>query len=111
MRIFLLIVLAGLVCAALGGGFGWLIGSLSPEFLALLAEPYPVDEPQRLGAALGLVSGLLLGVVLMAFGVGVETLRLWITRGKASREVSPSGTRFAEREMEAEPSSLHVRPV
>jgi hypothetical protein len=38
MRVFVLIVIAGLGCGALGCGIGWLIASLSPEFIALVAQ-------------------------------------------------------------------------
>src|SRR5262249_42705910 len=86
MRAFVLIVLAGLGSAALGSGFGWLVGSLSPEFIALVAQPYHVADPQRLGAALGLVSGLLLGAAAMGFGLLVEAIRLWAKRGKSNSE-------------------------
>jgi hypothetical protein len=100
MRTFLLIVIAGLACAALGSGVGWLAGSLSPEFIALVAQPDPVAAPQRLGAALGLVSGLLLGAAAMAFGLLVEAFRHWAVRDKASRTENgpsprqPAGERF-----------------
>jgi hypothetical protein len=89
MRAFVLIVSGGFGCAALGGGFGWLVGTLSPELVALLAQPSAVAEPQRLGAALGLVSGLLLGSVAMAFGLLVDAFRLLATRGRAARELPP----------------------
>jgi hypothetical protein len=89
MRVFLLIVIAALGCAALGSGFGWLVGELSPEFIALLAQPSPVAEPERLGAALGLVSGLLLGAAAMGFGLLVEAFRAWAIRARVSREVPP----------------------
>src|SRR5262245_183030 len=89
MRGFLLIVLAGLGSAALGGGLGWLIGWMSPEFVALLAQPSPVAEPGRLGAAFGVVSGLLLGALAMAFGLLVEAVRAWAARGRAVAEAPP----------------------
>jgi hypothetical protein len=90
MRPFLLIVIAGLGCAALGSGFGWLVGYLSPEFIALVIQPSPVAEPERLGTAMGLVSGLFLGVAAMGFGLLVDAFRLWANRGRASREDPPN---------------------
>jgi hypothetical protein len=111
MRVFLLIVLAGLGCAALGSGVGWLVGTLSPEFIALVAQPSPVAQPQRLGAALGLVSGLLLGAAAMAFGLLVEAFRVWAVRGKVSREVAPNPTLHQSGPADDGSSSFHVRPA
>src|SRR5262249_26153208 len=85
MRGFLLIVVAGLGGAALGCGVGWLVGLLSPEFIALVASPSPVTEPGRLGAALGLVCGLLLGALAMSVGLLVDVLRAWAGRGRVDR--------------------------
>jgi hypothetical protein len=51
MRVFLWIVVAGLVCSVLGAGFGFLVGLASPEFVQLLFQPQPVKEPGRLGLA------------------------------------------------------------
>jgi hypothetical protein len=90
MRGFLLILVAGLGCAALGSGVGWLLGSLSPEFIELIAQPYPVAEPPRLGAALGLVCGLLLGAIAMALGLLVEAFRVWAVRNRTARELPPN---------------------
>ncbi len=90
MRNFILIVLAGLGCAVLGCGFGWLTGLLSPEFIDLLCQPLVVKEPERMGAALGLVIGLFLGSFAMGFGLAVEAFRAWASRGKASKSLPPS---------------------
>src|SRR3712207_1877371 len=90
MRGFLLIVIAGLGCAILGGGLGWVVGHLSPEFVALLARPSVVSEPERLGAALGLVSGRLLGAGAMAFGLLVEAFRVWATNRPARQAPQPT---------------------
>jgi hypothetical protein len=111
MRVFLLIVIAGLVCAALGSGFGWLVGTLSPELIALIAQPTPVAEAQRLGAALGLVSGLFLGAGAMGFGLLVEAFRAWAIRGPASREVPPKPTPHQSSHVEDSSSSFRVRSV
>jgi hypothetical protein len=111
MRAFLLIVIAGLGSAVLGGGFGWLVGSLSPDFIALLAQPYLVAQPERLGAALGLVSGLFLGAVAMAFGLLVDAFRLWALRGKASREVPPRQALHPNSHAEEHASISDAEPV
>jgi hypothetical protein len=110
MRVFLLILVAALGCAALGCGFGWLVGTLSPEFIALLTQPTPVDDPQRLGAALGLVFGLLIGAAAMGFGLLVEAFRTWVNRIKPSREVRPNQTPDQQGHAEAG-SSFLVRPA
>jgi len=93
MRGFLLIIIAGLGSAALGCGLGWLVGRLSPEFIELVALTPTVAEPARLGAALGLVSGLLLGAAAMAFGLVVDVIRVWL----ASRGNSGSGASTNQR--------------
>jgi len=81
MRGFLLILFAGLGCAVLGGALGWLLGAISPEFVALVAQPHGVAEPARLGAALGTVSGLLLGFAAMVVGLLLGAFRAWLARG------------------------------
>jgi hypothetical protein len=111
MRAFLLIVIAALGCAALGSGFGWLVGALSPEFIELLTQPYPVAEPQRLGAALGLVLGLFLGAPAMGFGLLVEALRAWAGRGKPGKEAPPDPTLSQRRRTEDSSPKVLVWPV
>jgi len=90
MRGFIFILLAGLGCGVLGAGGGWLIGRLSPEFIALVAQPVPVAEAENLGAALGAVSGLLLGAGAMAFGLVIEAFRAWALRPRPPAEPPPS---------------------
>ena len=75
MREFVLMLAAGLGSAALGGGFGSLIGWLSPEFISLLAYPNPVLDPARFGAATGLIAGLLIGASAMGFALLVGAIR------------------------------------
>jgi hypothetical protein len=75
MREFVLMLAAGLGSAALGGGFGSLVGWLSPEFISLLAHPHPVLSPVRFGAATGLIAGLLIGAAAMGFGLLVGAIR------------------------------------
>ena len=88
MREFVLMLAAGLGSAALGGGFGSLIGWLSPELISLLAYPHPVLSPVRFGAATGLIAGLLIGAAAMGFGLLVGAIR-----ARAGRPaVSPGGS-------------------
>ncbi len=89
MRAFFLIFLAGLGCGILGAGGGWLIARLSPTFIALVARPIPVTEPESLGVVLGLLSGLLLGTGAMTFGLLIDALRLWALRPRSTPDPVP----------------------
>jgi hypothetical protein len=80
MREFTFILFAALGSAVLGGVFGAGIGYLSPEFIDLLAIPQKVAAPEKFGAAIGLVCGLMLGSVGMGFGLLVGAIR-----GRSSR--------------------------
>ena len=75
MREFTFIVFAGLGSAVLGGLFGAGIGYLSPEFIDMLADPHKIAAAEKVGAAIGLVLGLLLGSAVMAFSLFIETIR------------------------------------
>ncbi|GEM_PF-3161120 len=68
LTIFLFVVLG----TALGGGIGFLVGALTPEYYELVfgylldnmrEEGHPVSLP-RLGAGLGLVQGAIWGAVI-----------------------------------------------
>lgn len=87
MRAFVLIVAAGIGCSILGGLFGFTIGKLSPEFLRVITFipqlGTNVQDPPSLGAAFGMVCGLMLGAAAMAFSLVLQTLREWIARGRA----------------------------
>lgn len=111
MKVFLRILVAGLGCAALGSGLGWLIGMLSPEFIALVVQKQSVAEPERLGAAMGLVSGLLLGVIAMAFGHLVEPCRVWAARITASKETPQVPVFYENDQAKQDSSDFHVRPA
>lgn len=84
MREFLLILAAALGCALLGGGFGYAIGLLSPEFIDEIVGRH-IGQPERMGTVLGLLTGLLLGAGTMAFGLLVSAFRAWATRVPAAR--------------------------
>ncbi|MCA9234866.1 MAG: hypothetical protein KDA44_05320 [Planctomycetales bacterium] len=75
MREFGLILLAGVGCAALGAGFGWLLGSYAPEFIQMLAGPRELKAPERVALALGAVNGLLIGAGAMGAGLLVAAIR------------------------------------
>ena len=99
MRGFFLIVAGGLVSSILGGVLGGIIGWISPEFVELVTDPHPVADPVRLGAGLGVVSGLLLGAAAMAFSLLVGVFRTWVTRGRSGQievlESEPHSSRTA----------------
>ena len=77
VREFLLILVGGAVGAALGTGFGALVGVVSPEFMEVLTHPHPVHAPERVGAAMGMVGGLLVGAAAMAAGRLIGAARWW----------------------------------
>ena len=74
MREFGLIFAAGMGSSALGAGFGWLVGRFAPEFVVLLAQPYPIQSPESVATALGSISGLVIGVAAMSVGLVVSVL-------------------------------------
>ncbi len=76
-REFLLILAGGGVGSVLGAGFGALVGAVSPEFMDVLAHPHPVGTPERVGAAMGMVGGLLVGAAGMAAGRLIGAARAW----------------------------------
>ena len=76
-REFLLILAGGAVGSALGAGFGALVGAVSPEFVGALTHPHPVGAPERVGAVMGMVGGLLVGAAAMGAGRLVGAARAW----------------------------------
>jgi hypothetical protein len=82
MREFCMIFAAGLISSVLGGGFGWLVGRISPEFIQMLAQPYRVQSAERLAAAMGTIAGLLIGAAAMAFGLLISAIRSQSKRSK-----------------------------
>jgi hypothetical protein len=75
MREFCLILAAALVSSLLGAGFGWLIGHYAPEFFQLLAPWQTINAKDAVGAALGAITGLLLGAGTMAAGLLIGALK------------------------------------
>jgi hypothetical protein len=83
-REFLLIVAGGIIGSVLGAGFGILIGFVAPEFVEALANPQPVHSPERVGLALGMIAGLMIGATAMVVGRVVGAIRQWAaSRGAA----------------------------
>jgi len=75
IREFLLIAAAALVSSIIGGGFGYAIGIIAPEFINVLTHPHRVGMPGPVGAAMGMISGLLLGAAVMGFVLLVAAIR------------------------------------
>jgi hypothetical protein len=76
---FAIILIAGLGCSVLGAGFGWIIGTTTPEFIELLfanaTNDEPVAAPVEVAMALGAISGLVLGAGAMAVGLLASAIR------------------------------------
>jgi len=74
LRYFLYVLLAALLSAAVGGGFAFTIGHLSPEFVkGLFAPPVGASLP-RYAAAVGAIWGVFIGAAVMGFSLGLVTL-------------------------------------
>ena len=85
LREFLLIAAAGLASAALGGGFGYVVGVVAPEFINVLTHPHRVDKTGPVGAAMGMISGLFIGAAVMGFVLLVAAIRAWAGSGARGR--------------------------
>jgi hypothetical protein len=97
-REFLLILVGAFIGAALGAGFGALVGLVSPEFVEALAYPQPINSPERLGTAMGMIAGLLLGAAAMAVGRLVGAARQWATSGRSAEASRATPDAAAEQE-------------
>jgi hypothetical protein len=84
-REFLLILVGGAIGAALGAGFGALVGFVSPEFINALVHPFAIQAHDRAGAAMGMISGLLIGAAAMAVGRFIGAIRIWAAGGCSGR--------------------------
>jgi len=82
-REFLLILAGGAIGAVLGAGFGALVGLVSPEFINALLHPFAIQAQDRAGAAMGTISGLLIGAMAMAVGRLIGAIRMWAAGGRA----------------------------
>lgn len=67
-REYLLILAGGALGSVCGVGFGAVVGAVSPEFINALTQPHPIQAPERAGAAMGMIGGLLVGAAAMAAG-------------------------------------------
>lgn len=81
-REYFLILAGGAVGSVCGIGFGAVVGVVSPEFIAALTQPHPIQAPERAGAAMGMIGGLLVGAVAMAAGRLVGAARIWAAGGR-----------------------------
>lgn len=92
LRNFLLIVLAALGSSILGALFAALVALVSPEFVRSLFSPPVTGSLTRYEAGLGMVWGLFLGTVVMAFSLLIVSLgklaRALDTRRDAPRDAS-----------------------
>lgn len=88
-REYLLIVAGGALGALWGAAFGAIVGLVSPEFIAALTQPHPIQAPERAGAAMGMIGGLLVGATAMAAGRLVGAVRIWATGGRAVQNTAP----------------------
>ncbi len=85
VREFLFVLAGGAAGCLLGGGFGVAIGTLSPEFIDLLTHPQRLAAPERVGAAMGLILGLLTGATAMVAGRLVGAAWHWAGRGPGGK--------------------------
>ncbi len=78
LKSFGLMVAGGLVSSVLGGGFGALIGWISPDFVAHLGEsgirPQGAFDSLRYGAGIGAVAGLFVGFAATVVALFMATL-------------------------------------
>ncbi|HYH66299.1 MAG TPA: hypothetical protein VD866_16525 [Urbifossiella sp.] len=89
-REYLLILAGGALGSVCGAAFGALVGAVSPEFIAALTQPHPIQAPERAGAAMGLIGGLLVGGAAMATGRLVGAVRVWAAGGRGDNR-GPAG--------------------
>jgi hypothetical protein len=73
VRYFVCIVAAALASALLGAGFACLVAAVSPEFVRGLFHPEPGDVV-RFAAAVGMIWGVFLGALTMAFCLFLATV-------------------------------------
>jgi len=77
LRYFLYIVGGALLSSAIGGMFACIVALVSPEFVATLfssAASSPGHSIVRYAAAVGMIWGIFLGTVVMAFSLLLVTL-------------------------------------
>jgi hypothetical protein len=81
-REYLLILAGGALGAVFGTALGAVVGAVSPEFVAAITQPHPIQAPERAGAAMGMIGGLLVGATAMAAGRLVGAARIWAAGGR-----------------------------
>ncbi|CAK0780267.1 DUF4064 domain-containing protein [Gammaproteobacteria bacterium] len=64
---FIIIVVGSLLSALIGGGFGALVATISPEFITGLFSLKVADGVVRYAFAVGMVFGLFIGSVVSVF--------------------------------------------
>jgi hypothetical protein len=74
LRYFLYIVGGALLSSALGGGFACIVALVSPEFVSTLFGHGADGSLVRYAAGVGMIWGLFLGTVVMAFSLLLVTL-------------------------------------
>jgi len=79
LRYFLYILFAAIASSAVGGGFAYLIATVSPEFVADFFPRASGEGANRYAAAVGMVWGLFIGAVVMGFSLLLSTIHQIIT--------------------------------
>ena len=79
-RIFAVVTIASVLGMVMGGLFGLAAGRLVPDFFRHLI-PWQDIEPAGMATLLGATAGVLLGGALGCFGVMIQSLMQWKTRG------------------------------
>jgi hypothetical protein len=72
---FLLVLLGSLLASVIGGGFGAMIASISPEFVKNLFSLKPEDgSVVRYALSVGMIWGLFIGVAVSCFACLLTTI-------------------------------------
>jgi hypothetical protein len=79
-KIFAVVTLAALIGMVMGGLFGLAAAKVAPDFFRRLL-PWQDVEPAGMATLLGATAGVLLGGALGCFGVIVQTVLQWKSRG------------------------------
>ena len=85
-NIFIAVTAAALVGMVMGGLFGLIAGSITPEFFRHIV-PWHDVEPAGFAVFCGATAGVILGGGLGCFGIVLQAIGEW--RKKASDETAP----------------------